>query len=86
MEQMERAVGLGLYIGVNGCSLKTNENIEVVKRIPADRLMIETDAPYCEIKSTHASHSHLSNIPGKLLALYNPPTKKKRRNLRRVIW
>jgi TatD DNase family protein len=49
-------LSLDLYIGVNGCSIKTNENMEVVKKIPLDRIMLETDAPYCDIRSTHASH------------------------------
>lgn len=40
---------------MNGCSLKTKENCEVVKKIPLDRIMLETDAPYCDIRSTHSS-------------------------------
>jgi TatD DNase family protein len=53
--ELKELVDMGLYIGVNGCSLKTKENLEVVKDIPLDRIMLETDAPYCEIKKTHAS-------------------------------
>ncbi|KAI8917985.1 hypothetical protein BC831DRAFT_516341 [Entophlyctis helioformis] len=51
---------LGLFIGVNGCSLKTDENIEMVRAVPVDRLMLETDAPWCDIRPTHASFKYLS--------------------------
>lgn len=60
-EEMQAYVQLGLYIGINGCSLKTQENIEVAKAVPLDRLMLETDCPYCEIRSTHAGFGFIKS-------------------------
>jgi len=48
-EELQQYLALDLYIGVSGCSLKKKKNLEVVKKIPLDRLMLETDCPYCEI-------------------------------------
>ncbi|KAL1968811.1 hypothetical protein VTN77DRAFT_1172 [Rasamsonia byssochlamydoides] len=63
LEEMQRLVDLGLDIGVNGCSLKTEENLEVVKAIPLDRIQIETDGPWCEIRASHASAKYLDDAP-----------------------
>ncbi|KAL9188957.1 hypothetical protein ACHAXT_011447 [Thalassiosira profunda] len=52
-------LSLGLYIGINGCSLKTADNIEVVKQIPLERLILETDCPWCDVRPSHASFEHV---------------------------
>jgi TatD DNase family protein len=56
----QQFMGLGLMIGINGCSLKTAENLEVVRKLPLDRVLLETDCPYCEIRPTHAGFRHVT--------------------------
>lgn len=53
--ELKEILNMGLYVGVNGCSLKTQENCEMVKKIPLDKMMLETDCPYCDIRNTHYS-------------------------------
>lgn len=42
LDELKQLLAMDLYIGVNGCSLKTPENVEVMKHIPLDRLMLES--------------------------------------------
>lgn len=50
---------LNLFIGFNGCSLKTEENLKVIEAISVEKIMIGTDAPWCDIRKTHASYKFL---------------------------
>lgn len=59
IEQARKLISMGFYIGINGCSLKNEASLAVVKEIPNDKIMLETDAPYCEIRPTHASFKHV---------------------------
>ncbi|ROW03810.1 hypothetical protein VMCG_05429 [Cytospora schulzeri] len=58
-EEMEELMDLGLYIGLNGCSFKTAENCDVVRAVRLDRLMIETDGPWCEVRPSHEGWKYL---------------------------
>ena len=59
VEEMRELMDLGLYIGINGCSFKTTENCAVVKEVALDRLMIETDGPWCEVRPSHEGWKYL---------------------------
>ncbi|MEI6913662.1 MAG: TatD family hydrolase [Armatimonadota bacterium] len=47
-EQIDRAIALGLFIGVGGMVTfkKADELRETIKRAPLERILLETDAPY----------------------------------------
>ncbi|KAF8933490.1 TatD DNase [Dissophora ornata] len=79
MEDLKLYLDQGLYISLNGCSLKTEENLKVAASVPVDRLLIETDGPWCDIRPTHASFKHLSGMTDEQKALYKPNAKNKER-------
>ena len=61
LQELKQIVELDLFVGLNGCSFKTQENLDVVKHVPLDRIMLETDAPYCEIRPSHAGSKMIKN-------------------------
>lgn len=83
-EDAKRFIELGFYIGINGCSLKTDANIDVVRQIPINKLMLETDAPWCEIRPTHASSKYIEdkslNVPSVKKEKWKPGAMVKGRN------
>lgn len=62
MAEAQEMMDLGLYLGINGCSLKTVENCDVVRSIRLDRLMLETDGPWCEVRPAHEGWSYLVKV------------------------
>ena len=47
VEEGKRALDMGLYLGVGGVSTFKNAGVdEVLKEMPIERLLLETDAPY----------------------------------------
>ncbi|GAA6015094.1 hypothetical protein JCM11491_001658 [Sporobolomyces phaffii] len=66
LAEARELVSLGLAIGVNGCSLKTSDNLAVVEAVPLASLMVESDCPWCEIRPSHASARLLADLPDAL--------------------
>ncbi|KAG0326215.1 TatD DNase [Dissophora globulifera] len=79
MEDLKFYLDQGLYISINGCSLKTEDNLKVAASVPVDRLMLETDGPWCDIRPTHASFAHLRGMTDEQKAIFKPAVKAKER-------
>lgn len=52
--QMQTLTGLGLDVSVNGFSFQSTESLRMVAAVPLDRLQLETDAPWGELKGGSA--------------------------------
>ncbi len=73
--QAARAVELGCYFSVNTMMLRTKKAGELIKVIPADRLLTETDGPFTRYQARPARPSDVSacvDLLACLLAI--PPT------------
>jgi TatD DNase family protein len=73
---VERAVALGAYFGVDGpVTYKKSEDYrQLIKRIPLDRLVLETDSPYLSpepVRSKPNSPANLPLINAKMAALFD---------------
>lgn len=42
----------GFYIGINGASLRENVRTRAIEEIPLDRLLVESDSPWCSVRSS----------------------------------
>ncbi|KAG0441487.1 putative deoxyribonuclease TATDN1 like protein [Dictyocoela muelleri] len=51
VDQMTECIEAGLFIGLNGCSLR--DNVELARIVPLDKLLVGTDSPYCKIKKNN---------------------------------
>ncbi|XP_044766607.1 putative deoxyribonuclease TATDN1 [Coccinella septempunctata] len=83
IEEAKNFIDLGYSIGINGCSLKTLDNLNTVADLPIDKILLESDCPYCEIRPTHAGYQFISKeniLPSVKKEKWNPGCLVKSRN------
>lgn len=64
-EMAKEIIRLGMYIGLNGVATFKNarKSLEVVREIPLDRLVLETDCPYLAPEPCRGKRNDSSLIP-----------------------
>eukprot|EP00477_Mikrocytos_mackini_P001331 GAHX01001428.1.p1 GENE.GAHX01001428.1~~GAHX01001428.1.p1 ORF type:complete len:320 (+),score=47.67 GAHX01001428.1:45-962(+) len=56
-QDLEILLSTNFYIGLNGVAFREQETVEAIKSIPFERVMLETDSPYCRISKSYFGHS-----------------------------
>lgn len=64
--ELKELIDMGFYISLSGASFKKPENFEVIKQIPMDRLIIETNSPAGMIKPSHKSFGFVKSHFGRV--------------------
>ena len=63
MEQYKEYEKLGYYIGVDGnVTFKNSTTRDVIKEVPLDRILLETDSPYLTPEPLRGQKNDPSNI------------------------
>jgi TatD DNase family protein len=74
-EDLEKALSYGFMIGINGIvTFKNSHLADLVPRIPLDRILLETDAPFLApvpYRGKRNESSFLVNIAARVAKIYN---------------
>jgi len=54
--ELQELLKMGLFIGVTALSFRTEENLEMVKQIPLDKLLIATNGPFSTMNPNFAGY------------------------------
>lgn len=65
--QLEKAIEIGCYFSINPGMLKTKSGLEIIKKVPLDRILVETDAPFAlKVKNMEGIEQELNRIVSKI--------------------
>lgn len=58
-----KAIEIGCYFSINPGMLKTKSGLEIIKKVPLDRILVETDAPFAlKVKNMDGIEQELNRI------------------------
>ena len=67
---LRQAIDSGHYLSINPAMLYSNKGRGIVDRIPRNRVLFETDGPYCKIAKTPAGPWDITGVARELASLW----------------
>lgn len=66
----ERALAAGLYFSINPSMVRSKAGKRLLQVLPKDRVLTETDGPYCRVDSRESTPSDIPRLVGSLADLW----------------
>lgn len=66
-----RAVSLGCYFSINQAMLKTEKSLAIVKSLPKDKIITETDGPFIEVNGVTIQPGQVSEAVTALASIFS---------------
>lgn len=79
---LERILRDGHFLSINPAMIRSHRGEAIIRRIPCDRLLTETDGPYCRVNNAPAHPWHVKLVENYVSRLWKTsPT-----NVREQVW
>lgn len=66
LSTLEKIIKEGYYVSVNSSMMKTKKGLEIIKSIPLDRILVESDGPFTKVGDKVAKPENLRSIYNEL--------------------
>ena len=71
MTQLRRAIDMKCFFSINGAMIKSINGLNLIKNIPIENILIETDAPFInDIKNIERIKTELQEIESSLVSIF----------------
>ena len=74
VRDLERAIELGCWFSVGPAMALSKSGLDLIRRMPRNRLLTETDGPFTSVRDAHAFPWHAELVQDALAELWNEPT------------
>lgn len=68
--ELRQAISIGAWFSVGPAMLKSKKGVELIRRMPADRVLTETDAPFAATRGRNVDHSDLDDAVSQLAQIW----------------
>lgn len=71
---LEKAISFGFYFSINSAMTQSKQGINIIKNIPLDRLLLESDSPFIGVDKNSFIPLNMNSLVDSISSIRNIPT------------